>query len=113
MTIYGQTGFDPTCGKYSFSATRGYFSVILTDGKKYVRFASESWGKNNDIEVINGAFYYEWGEISEWVPGSNHPTDSYAISGHFTSTSVASGQVKYAYAGKITNEQFFTAELIP
>lgn len=110
MTMYDPTGIDPTVGLYLKDGYT-FFEVILSEGKKYLRFSSDNYRFDN-IEITNGSFYHEWGELGEYRPsGSNHPTDSYALSGHFTSKTEASGQVKYAYAGKITGEDSFVAEL--
>lgn len=99
------TGIDPTVGGYSFSAT-GCFSVIEEAGRKYVRF-SEDCARYDKIEIVNGAFFNEWGEID----GMHCPSDGYAISGAFNSKTDASGTIMYAFDCKIYRTESFSATL--
>lgn len=114
MSIYQGTGVDPTCGNYNLDYTVGTglvpFTVTLEDGTKYMKFTASN-NRVDKIPINNGAFYFEWGELGQWHPGSHHPTDSYAISGCFIDARHAVGIIKNAYAGAITNESEFTAAM--
>lgn len=102
-----QTEIVPKLGQYTFNQ-RGNFSVIENSqtGQRYVHFASDSY-RFDDLLVINGAFYFEWGQI---VKG-HYPSDGYAISGSFVSETRATGYIKYAGSGHILSEGNFVAEL--
>lgn len=106
-----RTGIDPSVGAYSFNS-RGCFSVVAESGKKYVLFASDCW-RFDKILVEEGSFFYEWGDIEGGVfCNTKHcPTDGYAISGSFNSTTTASGTIKYASACRINNTESFEAVL--
>ena len=91
------TNITPSAGSYNFvpNSTVGLdgreaFSVVEISGKKYVRFTSDSY-RFDEVEIINGTFTILWGlGIGSW------PTDAYAITGSFISSSRADGRYKYA-----------------
>lgn len=106
-----ETNIAPDIGDYTFNQT-GCFSVKEDSNENvYISFSSESGNcvRFDNIEITNGAFYKEYGEIE----GTNCPTDSYAISGSFITSSKAEGTIKYAYDCQITNTVTFVAELLP
>lgn len=109
MPEINQTGVDPKVGPYRFIGGRGSFSVIqdANTGKKYVRFASDSYRFDN-IEIYRGGFMNCWGSTN----GQGHcPTDAYAISGSFVDETTAKGMVKYGSGGRITSQAAFVATL--
>ena len=100
-----KTGIDPSTGSYSFNQ-KGCFSVTQdSTGAKFVYFSSDCY-RYDSIPVEGGAFIYKHGEIG----GTDCPTDSYAISGSFVSTTRAEGIIKYASQCQITGEANFIAE---
>lgn len=107
------TGIVPQTGSYSFEPQFGndakHFEIIENSGKKFIHFSRDNY-RFDDIEIINGAFLHEWGDI---LPGGNHfPTDAFAISGAFTSETKATGMIKYAVDGVINGQDDFIAEKI-
>lgn len=109
------TDISPLPGLYTFTPKdstgldyghRETIRVVEESDKKYVEFASDGW-RFDRTEIINGAFYIEWG----LGPGS-WPTDAYAISGCFTSETRAEGLYKYAGSSKtITGQTTFIATI--
>lgn len=118
MPVYQGTEIDPTSGLYqliyTFQGRTGMmdFEVSIDNGVKYMRHRADN-GRMDIFPIRNGSFYFEWGEIGQWHPESNHPTDSYAISGAFVDQTHAIGKIKNAYAGAITNESDYTMEHLP
>ena len=105
-----ETNIVPDIGDYTFNQT-GCFSVKEdSNGDVYISFSSESGNciRFDGIEIKNGAFYKEHGEIG----GIDCPTDAYAISGSFITSSKAEGTIKYASGCQITSTETFTAELL-
>ena len=100
------TGIDPSTGSYSFNQT-GCFSVTQDSmtGAKFVFFASDC-NRYDRIPVEGGSFIYKHGQIG----GTDCPTDAYAISGSFVSTTRAEGIIKYGSECQVTGEANFIAE---
>ena len=99
------TGVDPQLGLYSFSAT-GCLEVIAESdsGRKIVRFSPDCF-RHDSIAIEAGAFFNEHGSIN----GTNCPTDSYAITGAFTSPTRAEGIIKYAQNCSVNQTTIFVA----
>lgn len=72
--------------------------VFSTDGQRWDRIA-----------IDRGTFYYTWGDIN----GTNCPTDSYGISGHFTKKGKAEGFIKLTYDSCIVAKATFVAKVEP
>lgn len=107
----------PTYGEYKFTTDQDIsdpahlafrFNVLKDSAtqKPVLEFSSDSF-RFDRISISRGAFYREWGEIG----GTHVPTDSYALSGHFTAPDKAEGVVKLAYDGQIVAEANFEATL--
>ncbi|MFO1429269.1 MAG: YbhB/YbcL family Raf kinase inhibitor-like protein [Candidatus Competibacteraceae bacterium] len=100
-----KTEIDPSTGSYSFNQ-KGCFSVTQdSTGAKFVYFSSDCY-RYDSIPVKDGSFIHEHGQIG----GTDCPTDAYAISGSFVSTTRAEGIIKYGYDCRITREANFIAE---
>ncbi|MEI6502759.1 MAG: hypothetical protein WCP21_17255 [Armatimonadota bacterium] len=116
MQEYSATNVVPAVGYYDFVLektenaayvpTSGFY-VEKKAGKPVLRFASDNY-RFDDLAVTQGRFYNAWGDLDKHM---NFPTDSYGLSGHFITTKVAKGQVKYASDGKIRQVFNFTATL--
>ena len=101
------TYISPEVGSYSSYPDTPGFKVI----RKSVQNEGAQPGMTHDeygmliggryFSIENGAVYGKWGEIGPWRPGSNHPTDSIAVSGSFVRKDYFKGVVKKAYAGVV------------
>lgn len=102
------TGITPRVGSYSFSAS-GCFSVIEDPGttERFVEFASDCF-RFDTISIKGGAFRRTHGKID----GTDCPTDSYGIAGHFVTDTRAEGTIKYAFDCNIRRREEFVAEFI-
>jgi hypothetical protein len=103
---YSFTNVTPEPGTYKFSQ-EGYFTV---KDEITLRFSIDGYRWDN-ILISYGNFYHTWGTAdSTRCPNCSMPTDSYAISGHFTSPTEAEGTIVYgAWGDHQTNT--FTATL--
>lgn len=103
---YTSTGVTPEAGSFSFNQ-EGSFSVVddPATGLRSVRFSRDGF-RYDHIPVQNGTFFLEHGEIG----GTHCPTDGYAISGHFVTSTVAEGQIAYATDCRVTARVEFAAQ---
>ncbi|MBP7831283.1 MAG: hypothetical protein KA248_15350 [Kiritimatiellae bacterium] len=106
LDSFSATGIDPETGAYSFSQ-EGHFAVIVdwSTGIRSLRFSRDGFRFDN-IPIQNGTFFMEHGEVN----GTDCPTDGYAISGHFVTSTRAEGRVAYATDCEVTSRQDFTAQ---
>ncbi|MFA6382618.1 MAG: hypothetical protein WCX08_05110 [Candidatus Buchananbacteria bacterium] len=106
---FPRTGIVPEIGNYSFSQD-GNFAVWQDGeaGQIYLRFSSDGYRWDN-IPVIAGTFYRQWGEIG----GTHCPSDAYILSGHFTSPTHAEGHIQYGYNCVYTWVYPFEADFVP
>lgn len=79
---------------------------VITLGHPVLRFSADGF-RSDTIEISRGAFFTQWGSIG----GTDCPTDSYALSGHFTEPGRAEGTIKLAYDGRVTATATFVATL--
>lgn len=84
------TGIEPEIGYYT-GAEGVNFRVYEDNGKKYLYFSSDNY-RYDSILVNNGAFHRQWGQ---GTGGVHCPTDAYILSGHFTSSTIAEGRIRY------------------
>lgn len=107
------TNIDPERGFYQFGPEPGHggFFMIEKDGKKYIHYASDGWSYY-DFEIVNGAFFFAWGEIWDDSSAGVYPTDAFAISGHFASARKASGIIKTDHYGQPREQEFFDAQWV-
>ena len=87
---YSETGVVPEPGTYFFS---GIGSFIVQDAALHF---SEDYYRYDEIAISDGEFHNAWGTAdANECPHCSCPTDGYAISGHFTTSTSAEGVIIY------------------
>jgi len=104
---YEKTGVEPQIGSYVSPDLPTAVHVVDRGGGLYVRFSRDGY-TSHMCPIVDGAFYGEWGQIN----GTHCPTDAFCISGHFTSSTSASGSYRTGAACRPSLEIVtWTAEL--
>ncbi|MDZ4859130.1 MAG: hypothetical protein SGI88_09095 [Candidatus Hydrogenedentes bacterium] len=99
------TFINPQDGPYSFDQL-GQFTVDVSKNGEVIIFSVDGF-RFDEIPVVNGAFFNQWGDLN----GTHCPTDAYILSGHFVSPTRAKGDIRYGSGCNFGTAQNFVAEL--